>query len=134
MAFILPGASDLLSADNHAFLHRVVAVDNGSPEQSLTVNPDGSTNFTFEYVGKSGTYSIVATDAVIECTSGTFTVTLPTAVGRNGKMYIIKNSGSGVITVATTSAQTIDGGSTATIQVQYASLSVVSNGANWIIV
>ena len=50
---------------------------------------------TFPHVAKSANYSILETDYFIDCTSGTFTVTLPTAVGVHGKIYIVKNSGSG---------------------------------------
>ena len=86
------------------------------------------------YVAKTSTYPIVAaTDYCVNCTSGTFTVTLPTAVGIAGQEFIIKNGGSGVITVATTSSQTIDGVTTATLN-QYDALTVLANGANWIIV
>lgn len=64
--------------------------------------------------------------------SGTTTLTLPTAVG-NSNIYTIKNV-SGTTTIATTSAQTIDGSSSATLGVQYTSLSVVSDGSNWNII
>ena len=82
---------------------------------------------------KTTTYTILATDCVITC-DGTFTVTLPTAVGVTGKLYDVKNIGTGVITVATTSSQTIDGGTTATLRVQYESITVISNGSNWEII
>ncbi len=87
----------------------------------------------FAYIGKSATYAAATTDYTIECTTGTFTVTLPTAVGVTGKVYNIKNSGTGVITVATTSAQTIDGNSTELL-IQYNCMTVQSNGTNWIII
>jgi hypothetical protein len=58
---------------------------------------------------KTSNYTIVGTDDVVICTSGTFTVTLLTAVGRSGKRFTVKNLGTGVITMASTSAQTIDG-------------------------
>ena len=64
--------------------------------------------------------------------SGTTTLTLPTAVG-NTNMYTVKNSGSNVVTVDTTSAQTIDGASTLTINTPYA-YSMVSNNSNWVII
>ena len=44
----------------------------------------------FPYVAKSSTYSIGSNDYFIDCTSGTFTATLPTAVGSPGKIYSIK--------------------------------------------
>ena len=62
--------------------------------------------------------------------SGTTTITLPTAVG-NDNLYTIKNVGVGVVTVATTSAQTIDGDTTITMPVQYTSVDLISDGANW---
>ena len=87
---------------------------------------------TLPYVSKNSTYTITSTDYFIDCSSGTFTVTLPTAVGAKGQIYIIKNSGSGTITLATTSDQTIDGFATKTIP-QYKSSQVQSNGSNWVV-
>jgi hypothetical protein len=86
------------------------------------------------YVAVTGTYAALTTDAVIDATSGTFTVTLPTAVGVTGKLYDVKNSGTGVITVATTSAQTIDGGTTAVLKRQFESITMISTGTGWDII
>lgn len=85
------------------------------------------------YIGRTSTYAVVATDWLVEATSGTFTVTLPTAVGAAGRDYVIKNSGTGTITLATTSSQTIDLVLTQTIT-SGSSITVVSNGTNWVIV
>jgi hypothetical protein len=66
--------------------------------------------------------------------SGTTTITLPTAVG-NTNRYTIKRSGTGVVSIATTSSQTIDGSSSPiTINVQYVSIDLISNGTNWEII
>ena len=78
-------------------------------------------------------YFIGPNDYLIDVTGNTITVTLPTAVGIDGKNYVIKNSGSGVITVETTSSQTIDGVSIKTLNGN-SSIEVVSNGSNWIVV
>jgi hypothetical protein len=64
--------------------------------------------------------------------SGNTTVTLPTAVG-NSDLYTFVNVGTGIATVATTSSQTINGSLTIPLAVQYTSVSMVSNGTNWII-
>lgn len=85
------------------------------------------------YIEKTSTYTIVASDYTINCTSGTFTVTLLTAIGRTGKIFIIKNSGMGTITLGTTSSQTIDGSTTQTI-LAAAVLQVQSTGSGWIII
>jgi hypothetical protein len=93
-----------------------------------------NTQTTVAYSAKTTTYSITSTDYTIDCTSGTFTVTLPTAVGITGRQYVIKNSGTGVITVATTSSQTIDGVTTQAISIQYDYLKVQSDGSNWVVI
>lgn len=79
--------------------------------------------------GTTSAGSTTKTDYVYNCT-GTFTVTLPTAVS-NTNRYTIKNVSTGVITVATTSSQTIDGGATASLPVRYTSIDLISDGANW---
>ena len=64
--------------------------------------------------------------------SGTTTLTLPTAVG-NTNRYSITNTGISTITVATTSAQTINGSTSATLPIPNMSLDFISNGSNWIV-
>ena len=91
-----------------------------------------STNALYGYRAITALRTLDSTDELIDCTSGTFTVTLPTAVGFS-RSYIIKNSGTGVITVATTSSQTIDGNLTVGLN-QYDSITVRSTNANWILV
>lgn len=90
-------------------------------------------SLSLPYVAKTTTYTATLSDYFINCTSGTFTVTLPTAVGFAGLGYCVKNTGTGVITIGTTSAQTVDGASTQSLSTQYAALTVFSNGANWLI-
>lgn len=62
--------------------------------------------------------------------SGTTTITLPTAIG-NENLYTVKNVGSGVVTVDTTGGETIDDDLTVVMPVQYTSVDIISNGANW---
>jgi hypothetical protein len=86
------------------------------------------------YVAKTGTYVISATgDFAIDCTANTFTVTLPTAVGATGRIYSVKNSGTGTITLAADGAETIDGAANQTL-IQYRVYTVMSNGAGWNII
>lgn len=73
--------------------------------------------------------STAGTDYVYLCT-GTLTLTLPTAVA-NTNLYTVKNVGTGVVTVATTSAQTIDGSLTIVMPVQFTSVDLISDTANW---
>ena len=94
----------------------------------------GSASTTFPFTSKTSTYTVDNEDCIVNCTSGTFTVTLPTAVGLTGQYFVVKNSGTGVITIDGDGAETIDGAANKILSVQYESMTVVSNGANWIIV
>lgn len=78
--------------------------------------------------------TLTNTDWTIDCTTGTFTVTLPTAVGILGRPYTIINSGSGSITLATTSSQTIGNTSSDPTSITIGagnSYSVISTNSNW---
>ena len=86
------------------------------------------------YVTKTGAYTATNDDYVIDCTSGTFTVTLPASSGRTGRILIIKNSGAGTITVDGNGAETIDGAATYAISVQYGTVQIMSDGTNWKII
>lgn len=89
---------------------------------------------TYAYASKAADYTLTIDDYVVECTTGTFTITLPTAVGVTGQIYYIKSTSTGVITIATTSNQTIDGMASGTpLLDQYDCITLQSNGANWII-
>lgn len=94
-----------------------------------------TTSFATAYVARTTTYPITAADYTIEATSGTFTTTLPTAVGITGRQYVITNSGSGVVTLATTSSQVFQNvtatPTTLTLN-QFNTVIVQSNGANWL--
>jgi hypothetical protein len=88
---------------------------------------------TFPATGITTTYTVGVNDYLIDVTGNTITVTLPTAVGINGKNYVIKNSGSGIVTVATTSGQTIDNTSSKSLK-NNDSIEVISDGSNWVVV
>ena len=89
---------------------------------------------TETYRAITGTDTVLAGDYTVNATSGTFTLTLLTAVGRQGKIYNLKNSGTGVVTLATTSGQTIDDEASGALTLnQYDNLQVQSDGVNWLI-
>ncbi len=89
----------------------------------------------FPVLEKNTSYTLTPEDYTVWFSSNTCTATLPTATLFPGKIYEIKNNGTGVITINTTSSQTIDGISSATITLkQWEFLRVQSNSGNWIIV
>lgn len=101
---------------------------------SITGDMSVSGGLSLGYVAKTSTYTATASDYTINCTSGTFTVNLLTAVGNTGKVLIIKNSGAGAITVDGNASETIDGSTTYSLPTQYKQVTIQSNGANWIII
>ena len=106
-----------------------------TPQDIATTSSPTFSGLILSVVTKTGTYSILASDYVILCNTapGSFSVTLPTAVGRTGQMYHIKKINSSInnVTIATTSSQTIDGDTSVVITTQYESYMVISDGANW---
>lgn len=83
-------------------------------------------------VSVSTTYTILSTDFLVDCNSNSFTVNLPSAVGISGKVYQIKNSGSGSITVDGNGSQTIDGLQTKLLGPNDV-IQITSDGTNWLI-
>lgn len=81
----------------------------------------------------SGNFTFGSTSTVVLANCGSAcTVTLPTAVGITGRVLTVKVVGTGATSIATTSAQTIDGSTTITPNPnQYASIDVISDGQNW---
>lgn len=91
----------------------------------------------FRRVAKTGAYTVVAADAdyVIDCTSGTFTVSLTAAatIG-DGFSCGVMNSGSGTITVDPNGAETIRdsaGANTTIALAQGESIVIQCDGSNW---
>lgn len=103
------------------------------PGDGLFKIPDvGQTRWIYVVSSDVTAGSTRGTDHVYLC-SGTMTVTLPTAVS-NINRYTVKRSGTGTITIATTSSQTIDGASTYSISIQYQAVDLVSDGTNWVVI
>lgn len=88
---------------------------------------------------ETSNYNIATTDGTILCSGSSFTVTLPTAIGTQGKQYLIKHLGTSLTqayTINTTSAQTVGGiGSGSFIlQTNQEYVLVESDNSNWQIV
>jgi hypothetical protein len=105
---------------------------------NLTVTNVTITGAAFAYVAKTAGYTVTATDYTVaaNASTGALSITLPTSVGITGKVYVVKkmDSTANVVTVATTSSQTIDGATTRALSLQYDAISVQADGANWIVI
>ena len=120
--------------------HKATHQDGGSDEISVLglsgeLSDEQKSNWikiTAAIATKTTTYTITSSDFLLLC-NGTFTITLPTPVGISGRMYFVKNIGTGIVTLATAAA-TIDGQSTQIISAQYESITIISDGTVWHIV
>jgi hypothetical protein len=107
--------------------------DDGTDKLQVAGSIQG-TGFNQAYLARTTTYTAATNDYFIDCTTGTFTVNLFTAVGNTGRILIIKNSGTGTITVDPNGSQTIDGATTQTLSTQWSRVHIISDGANWKII
>ena len=77
--------------------------------------------------------TLEADDELVLC-NGTFTVTLPPVASSLGKVYTIKNVGSGVITIDGNSSEPIDWQATVSLSSQYDFITIASDKSVWHIV
>lgn len=91
-------------------------------------------NILFSQAIKTANYNISTNDMQVWGSANSFTFTLPTAVSIAGRTLFLGNYGTGVVTLNTTSGQTISGAASGAITLpQYAGLILISNGSNWLI-
>lgn len=140
---ILPGKGDsvLLSQQTFPQLPRVWVqpTEPTTPQEgdvwydtsSGVMSPTGSIKT------KTTDFSLTPYDFTVLCdaSSGTLTVTLPYAAYVNGHIFSIKkiDSSSNPVTITTINPDTIDGSQTTSIDIQWTSISIQSDGANWYI-
>ncbi len=98
--------------------------------------PSGGGGYTV--TTQTTTYSVTATSGTTivkgDTTEGTFTITLPTAVGNAATIMIKKTAGTAALVVDGAGTETIDGGLTATLNKINESIMLISDNANWQIV
>ena len=72
---------------------------------------------------------------VVDTTSNSITIVLPTAVANQGKTFIVKKTAAAnTVTLDANAAETIDGDATKVLSAQWESVTIVSNGINWFII
>lgn len=101
------------------------------------VLPPANGGAALTVVSKTGNYTLLTTDNVVLCDSsgGTFTLTLPTAVGNTQRYYLKKTDSSlTAVSIATTSSQTIDSVTTNSLNTQGEELELYSDNSNWQII
>lgn len=89
----------------------------------------------YNYKAVSGNYQMLANDYLMEVTGGSPTITMISAVGYVGPDIKVKLTGSGNVTIAPAAAsgQTFDGNASVVLATQNSSVSMNSNGTNWLL-
>lgn len=104
---------------------------NGVSVDLATGGGPGGWNYTLQ-TGTS--YTAVVGDFVAASNTGTVTITLPSGHSAGDEIIVKKTGASGTTTVDGNASETIDGATTFDLTTQYASLSIISDGTNWLIV
>ena len=95
---------------------------------NITIAAGGSGGYTT--ANKTAAYTETATSGdIVNFCSGSFTVTLPTAIG-NTATLTYKVTGTGPVTIAGSGGQTVDGSASASVPLM-GSLVLRSDNANW---
>ncbi len=106
----------------------VISATGGGSVSRPTIS-DKTSNFTISTPSASTLQEIYTVSG-----SSAVTITLPDATACSGMRYDIKRLGTATTTIACNGAQTVDGSATIQILAQYASVTVISTGTNWIII
>lgn len=86
--------------------------------------------FQLDIATISADYTILSSNHVV-LANGTMNITLPAAASIEGKLYYIKNIGTGIVTIDGNNNETVDGGLTLELENQYESITIISDGNNW---
>lgn len=91
----------------------------------------------YAYLARTTNITLDATKYMVnmDASGGAKTVTLPTAIGITGRHYIIrkKDSSANAVTVDGDGSETINGATTYALTAQYQSVSLMSDGAGWMV-
>jgi hypothetical protein len=110
----------------------LVGIGNNNPTSTLSVT--GSTAYSI--TTKTTSYTATANDYTIVCNNaGAITITLPAASGATGRVYVIKKISAALnnVTIDPNASETIDGGATRVLTVQYESVMIQCDGTSWYI-
>lgn len=93
-------------------------------------------NFAYTTANTNTTLDTTHYCVDVDASGGARTITLPTAVGCNGRVYVVRKSDSSgnAVTIDGDGAETINGATTKALSAQYDTATVMSTGAAWIII
>ena len=107
----------------------------------VTARGDGSVAidgaFSFEAINRTANFTANDATCVFFCNSANnnITITLPSATGRSGRVYLIKKtSANNLVTIAPIEGSLIDGAASVVLAANNACRWVMSNGSNWYVI
>lgn len=119
-----PATNQVLSWDGTNWIPATVG--GGATRPTIS---DKTSNFTISTPSATTLQEIYTVSG-----SSAVTMTLPDATACASMRYDIKRLGTATVTIACNGVQTIDGSATIQLLAQYASVTVISTGSNWIII
>ena len=106
----------------------------GAAMNTVAAAVNSLTGFSYQ----NSNYPLTAADRFItaDASSGAITLTLPLAASCPGKQYVVKkvDTSTNIVTLTTTSSQTIDGSASQLLVFPNQRISVISDGSNWWVV
>lgn len=116
-------------------LQTIFGIESSGSGKVIATREYVQSNKALKYIQKSNNYLVLISDGTIDCIANTFTVTLPTlSVEDTAKEFVIKNSGTGIITINTQGGELIDGTNTIVLNTQYDKIRVQFTGSKYIII
>jgi hypothetical protein len=126
-------AAAALKTDGSLAVGKSAAIGTPGPASALHVGGSQSvqrTSVASDYLVTDGDYYVAVTD-----TAARRIVGLPSASGREGRVYIIKDESGGAgthpIAVSAQPGESVDGAASLPIGTNYGVLRIISNGKNW---
>ena len=131
----MSATADVSQNNNNLFFdatnYRLGVAAGSTPASTLQVG--GSLGMAI--TTKTANYTASGSDYTILCnnTSGAITISLPTAAGCAGRIYVIKkvSAAGNTVTVDGYLAETIDGNTTYALTSQYSTVTIQSDGTSW---
>jgi hypothetical protein len=106
------------------------------PTPHSYLQPNGSVAFPITSTNANLTLTDAHYTVLVDASGGSRTITLPSASGVDGRIYVVKKTddSTNIVAVQAQTGQTIDGGASFILVNQYATVMVQAYGGNWYIV
>jgi len=130
-----PSDDEVLTYTAASGLHWASAGGGGGGSLPPEVKAETTSSFTVSLTpSNASNFNSLEVIYAVSNGSTAVTATLPTAASIEGKKVHVKRLGTANVTVDGYSSETIDGSATFVLTTQYSSVTMISDGTNWIII